>query len=72
MLIHLGPCNGERLWYRALAVEKYDVAERILGIMATLLRVGLQQDLYAKRVTEHLAFLAAVMLSETALNFIRA
>jgi hypothetical protein len=71
MLIHLPPRDGERLLYRTLAVEKYDVTERILGIIAALLRIRLQQDLYAKRVVEHLALFAPVMLSEAAFNFIR-
>src|SRR5262245_3043690 len=72
MLIYLATGDGERLLYRTLAVEKYDVTERILGIIAALLRIRLQQDLYAKRIVEHLAFFAPVMLSEATFNFIRA
>src|SRR6516225_5926520 len=53
MLIHLGPCDGKRLWYRTFAVEKYKMTECILGIIAALFRVTLQQNLYAQCVFEH-------------------
>jgi hypothetical protein len=54
MLVELCTGDGKRFWYRTFAVEKYEVAERTLGIIAALLRVVLQQDLYAKRVFKHI------------------
>ena len=53
MLIQLRPRDGERFSYRTFAVEKYEVAEHTLGIIATLFRIVLQQDLYAQRVFKH-------------------
>jgi len=36
MLVKLGPGDGKRLRYRTFAVEKYEVAECIFGIVAAL------------------------------------
>ena len=61
MLIHLGSRDGKGLGYRTLAVEKYEVAENILGVIAALLRIVLQEDLDAKRVSKHNASFARVV-----------
>src|SRR5262249_47822949 len=39
MLVKLAPGDGKRLRYRTFAVEKYEVAEHALGVMAALLRM---------------------------------
>jgi hypothetical protein len=61
MLVHLGSRDGKRLRYRTFAVEKYEVAEHTLGVIAALLRIVLQQDLYAQRVFKHRTSFAGVV-----------
>jgi hypothetical protein len=53
MLVELCASDGKRFWYRTFAVEKYKMAECILGIIAALLGIVLQQDLYAQRIFKH-------------------
>src|SRR5262245_54250617 len=41
MLVQLGARDGKRLGYRTFAVEKNKMAERVFGVIATLLRIVL-------------------------------
>src|SRR5262245_21013763 len=72
MLIHLGSRDGKRLRYRTFAVEKNKMAERVFGLITTLLRIVLQQNLSARRVFEHRPPFAGVVQSGSSLDFIRA
>src|SRR5262245_25663408 len=61
MLVELGPGDGKRFWYRTFSVEKYEVAECILGVIAALFRIVLQQNLYAQCVFKHRTTFACVV-----------
>ena len=58
MLIHLEPCNAERLLYRTFAVVEDDVAKSVVWFVASLFSIRFEKYLDAQRISEHLKPLA--------------